>query len=167
MQKIYFVLVCLLPLVAFAQNPKTIQVTTFPDIEYQVIDGFGASDAWRAKFVGKNWPMDKRNKIADLLFSQEVDESGNPKGRPKNDKCITSILRRKLNETDAKGVTWAERITDAMLAKAASTDSTKGTASVLKEVLERVEGKVPDHQIIDSHNVSIEYIPAKYTEAED
>lgn len=80
MQKIYFVLVCLLPLVAFAQNPKTIQVTTFPEIEYQVIDGFGASDAWRAQFVGKNWPIEKRNKIADLLFSQEVDESGNPKG---------------------------------------------------------------------------------------
>lgn len=63
-----------------AQNIKTIQVSTFPDAEYQVIDGFGASDAWRAQFVGKNWPLEKRNKIADLLFSQEVDKSGNPKG---------------------------------------------------------------------------------------
>ena len=48
--------------------------------EYQDMDGFGASDAWRCQFVGKNWPVDKRDQIADLLFSQEDDASGNPKG---------------------------------------------------------------------------------------
>jgi len=48
--------------------------------EYQIIDGFGASDAWRAQFIGKNWPSEKREHIADLLFSQEIDEFGNPKG---------------------------------------------------------------------------------------
>lgn len=80
MYKNWLILFCVLPAVVFAQKTKTIQVTTFPDVEYQVIDGFGASDAWRAQFVGKNWPLEKRNKIADLLFSQEIDESGNPKG---------------------------------------------------------------------------------------
>ncbi len=46
----------------------------------QTIDGFGASDAWRCQFAGKNWPIEKREHIADLLFSREVDADGNPKG---------------------------------------------------------------------------------------
>ena len=48
--------------------------------ELQTMDGFGASDAWRCQMVGKNWPLEKRNAIADLLFSKEVDKEGNPKG---------------------------------------------------------------------------------------
>lgn len=48
--------------------------------ELQTMDGFGASDAWRTQMVGKNWPLEKRNAIADLLFSKEFDASGNPKG---------------------------------------------------------------------------------------
>ena len=48
--------------------------------ELQTMDGFGASDAWRCQMVGKNWPLEKRNAIADLLFSKEVDKDGNPKG---------------------------------------------------------------------------------------
>ncbi|WP_035108732.1 glycoside hydrolase [Flavobacterium denitrificans] len=48
--------------------------------ELQTMEGFGASDAWRCQMVGKNWPMEKRNAIADLLFSKELDKEGNPKG---------------------------------------------------------------------------------------
>lgn len=48
--------------------------------ELQTMDGFGASDAWRCQMVGKNWPLEKKNAIADLLFSQEIDKQGNPKG---------------------------------------------------------------------------------------
>lgn len=47
--------------------------------EAQRIDGFGASDCWSMQYVGL-WPADKRRKIADWLFSKEVDETGNPKG---------------------------------------------------------------------------------------
>lgn len=47
---------------------------------YQTIDGFGASDAWRCQFVGENWPLQKRERIADLLFSRELDANGNPTG---------------------------------------------------------------------------------------
>ena len=65
---------------ASAEHGEPFHVKTRPEVEYQTIDGFGASDAWRAQFVGKNWPMEKRNQIADLLFSQEDDEKGNPKG---------------------------------------------------------------------------------------
>jgi O-glycosyl hydrolase len=48
--------------------------------ELQTMDGFGASDGWRCQFVGKNWPVEKRNAIADLLFSKDIDAAGNPKG---------------------------------------------------------------------------------------
>lgn len=48
--------------------------------ELQTMEGFGASDAWRSQMVGKNWPLDKKNAIADLLFSKEMDALGNPKG---------------------------------------------------------------------------------------
>ncbi|REE02217.1 O-glycosyl hydrolase [Marinoscillum furvescens DSM 4134] len=48
--------------------------------EFQPIDGFGASDAWRTQFVGENWPEHKREQIAELLFSKELDAKGNPKG---------------------------------------------------------------------------------------
>ncbi|MEX2602298.1 MAG: glycoside hydrolase [Balneolaceae bacterium] len=47
---------------------------------YQAIHGFGASDAWSTQFVGKNWPLEKRQQIADLLFSSEPDPDGNPEG---------------------------------------------------------------------------------------
>ena len=47
---------------------------------FQTIDGFGASDAWRCQFVGQNWPDTKKEKIAELLFSKELDKDGNPKG---------------------------------------------------------------------------------------
>ena len=47
--------------------------------QQQTMHSFGASDCWRTKYVG-NWPDEKRNAIADLLFSQETDAMGNPKG---------------------------------------------------------------------------------------
>lgn len=50
------------------------------NIKYQVIDNFSASDAWRMAFIGKNWPLVKKEKIADLLFSRDFDLKGNPVG---------------------------------------------------------------------------------------
>ena len=50
------------------------------EITYQEIDNFSASDAWRMDFVGKNWPLEKKEQIADLLFKREFDKDGNPKG---------------------------------------------------------------------------------------
>ncbi|MGV3587624.1 MAG: glycoside hydrolase [Adhaeribacter sp.] len=46
---------------------------------YQRISNFAASDAWACQFVG-NWPNAKKNAIADLLFSTELDNNGQPKG---------------------------------------------------------------------------------------
>jgi O-glycosyl hydrolase len=50
-----------------------------PSKTYQTIDNFGASDAWSCQFVG-NWPEEKKNTIADLLFSTDTLKDGSPKG---------------------------------------------------------------------------------------
>ncbi|WP_246343863.1 glycoside hydrolase [Adhaeribacter radiodurans] len=46
----------------------------------QTIDNFGAAGCWYAEGIGKFWPTQKKEKIAELLFSQEQDAQGNPKG---------------------------------------------------------------------------------------
>ncbi|MDR0731231.1 MAG: hypothetical protein LBF63_06140 [Treponema sp.] len=52
-----------------------------PNMEYQEMEGFGASDCWVGNWVGQNWAEDTKEQIAEWLFSQDFDEeSGNPKG---------------------------------------------------------------------------------------
>ena len=59
---------------------EALRIRIDPARSFQTIDGFGASDAWQCDLVGRNWPLAKRERIADLLFSREADEHGNPKG---------------------------------------------------------------------------------------
>ncbi len=68
-------MVLALSMSAFGQ----ITITINPAKTYQTIDNFAASDAWACQFVG-NWPDAKKNKIADLLFSNGTDADGSPKG---------------------------------------------------------------------------------------
>lgn len=60
--------------------PQSIEVKIDQAKRYQKVDGFGASDAWRTQFVGRYWPLEKKQQIADWLFSKEIDKNGNPKG---------------------------------------------------------------------------------------
>ena len=46
----------------------------------QTIHSFGASDGWTCKFIGKWADVNKKNKIADLLFSLDTLADGMPKG---------------------------------------------------------------------------------------
>ncbi|TRX71168.1 glycoside hydrolase [Carboxylicivirga sp. M1479] len=46
----------------------------------QTIRNFGASDGWNTEKIGKYWPQEKKEKLAELLFSAEKDDDGNPKG---------------------------------------------------------------------------------------
>ncbi len=78
--KLSWVFFLLAPVLGAAGENKVTRITLDRTIHYQTMDGFGASDAWRCQFVGENWPLEKRERIADLLFSQEVDGDGNPKG---------------------------------------------------------------------------------------
>lgn len=73
----YLALVALVGTIS-AQSIKVYVVDK--NITYQEIDNFSASDAWRCHFVGKYWPQEKKEEIADLLFKREFDEKGNPKG---------------------------------------------------------------------------------------
>ena len=61
-----------------AQKPQEYIIN--PEIKYQEIDNFSASDAWRMDFVGKHWPQEKKERLADLLFKREFDKDGNPIG---------------------------------------------------------------------------------------
>ena len=56
------------------------KVTIDPSQTHQTIEFFGAADAWSGNFVGKYWSDAAKNKVADYLFSQEMDASGNPEG---------------------------------------------------------------------------------------
>ena len=46
----------------------------------QTMVGFGASDAWGCQFIGRNWPLEKREQIADWLFSSDTLANGQPRG---------------------------------------------------------------------------------------
>jgi len=65
-------------------NPPTgathLELTINANQQFQTMHGFGASDAWSCQFIGKNWPIDKKEQIADWLFSRELDANENPKG---------------------------------------------------------------------------------------
>lgn len=56
-----------------------VEVTINADRQLQTMHSFGASDCWRTKYIGL-WPEDKKQQMANLLFSLELDENGNPKG---------------------------------------------------------------------------------------
>ncbi|WP_430814678.1 glycoside hydrolase [Carboxylicivirga sp. RSCT41] len=61
-------------------DSSALNLTIQADATRQKIHGFGASDAWSCQFVGKNWPENKKEQMADWLFSRELDGEGHPKG---------------------------------------------------------------------------------------
>ena len=38
------------------------------DANLQTMESFGASDAWQINNIGKNWPINKKNAIADYYL---------------------------------------------------------------------------------------------------
>ncbi|ACU06063.1 glycoside hydrolase [Pedobacter heparinus] len=58
--------------------PQSIRISLTE--EKQTIHSFGASDCWSAKYVGKWSDLQKKNRIADLLFSTDTTSDGKPKG---------------------------------------------------------------------------------------
>jgi O-glycosyl hydrolase len=46
----------------------------------QIIDNIGSSGCWFSEGIGKYWPSEKKEKIAELLFSQNFDANGKPQG---------------------------------------------------------------------------------------
>lgn len=60
-------------------EPSPVVITINADKTAQTLRNFGASDAWAGQFVG-NWPDQKKNAIADWLFSMDTASDGSPKG---------------------------------------------------------------------------------------
>ncbi|MCE7057558.1 xylanase [Algoriphagus sp. AGSA1] len=58
---------------------EAVKVNALNMESHQIIEHFGASDAWSTQFVGL-WPDEKKRAIAQLLFSMEDDAEGSPKG---------------------------------------------------------------------------------------
>lgn len=62
-----------------SQTTDKIPVSFNTYATHQTIHNFSASDAWACQFIG-NWPDEKRNAIADWLFSLDAYPDGSPRG---------------------------------------------------------------------------------------
>lgn len=60
-------------------KPDVCKFVIESNAKYQTIDNFGASDAWSFQFIGL-WPEEKRQKMAEWLFSTQNDSHGQPRG---------------------------------------------------------------------------------------
>lgn len=63
-----------------SENDDYITISMNLEDRAQQIKAFGASDAWSTQFVGSNWPLEKREQVATLLFSNDSEADGNPMG---------------------------------------------------------------------------------------
>jgi hypothetical protein len=87
--------------------------------------------------------------------------SGNPRGRPKKQDCLTQLLREEIQKicpADREKRSWKQLIIFATLQLAM-----KGNATALKEVWERLDGKVLQTEKlqlggIDGKQVTIEVV---------
>ncbi len=61
-----------------SDSPIVFRIDT--SITYQTMHNFGASDAWSIQNIGTDWPVEVRERVAELLFSTENDRGGQPKG---------------------------------------------------------------------------------------
>lgn len=59
---------------------NSIQLSLNPEKSYQTIRNFGGSDGWTTQPVGLYLNQEKKERLAEMLFSTEMDENGNPKG---------------------------------------------------------------------------------------
>jgi hypothetical protein len=74
-------------------------------------------------------------------------QSGNPAGRPKNEPLLSPEIRRQLRDVcphDLQGRTWLVVLAERLLVLAC-----KGNPAAIKELLERIDGKVTENLQLD------------------
>jgi ribosomal protein L17 len=74
-------------------------------------------------------------------------QSGNPAGAPKRPRIFTQSLLTALKQTDADNVEAIQRIADKLVDLAKD-----GDVQAIKEIADRVEGKVPQAVVGDPDN---------------
>ena len=67
-------------LTSFAQTGNPVVFTIDGQNKAQVIENFGAAGCWFSEGIGKYWPEQKKEQIAEWLFSKSFDKNGSPKG---------------------------------------------------------------------------------------
>lgn len=80
-------------------------------------------------------------------------QSGNPGGKPKRAKLFTNALLASLKKTDEHDVEAIQRIADKLVKLAES-----GDVPAIKEIADRVEGKVPQAIVGDDESDPISLI---------
>lgn len=80
MRIIYWNILMVLALNLIACTHEKQNIVIDMQTEYQTMHSFGASDAWRCQFVGANWPSEKKEQMAEWLFSRDTDANGQPLG---------------------------------------------------------------------------------------
>ena len=110
-------------------------------------------------------PQESNDRRLKNLKPWKPGQSGNPKGRPPKSICLTSLLKEEINKINPKDRakrTWAELIVLATIRLAI-----KGNATALKEVWDRIDGRVQDRRIDDYKPITIEVVnfdPTNYPE---
>ncbi|SFU56150.1 O-Glycosyl hydrolase [Pustulibacterium marinum] len=117
-----FLLFLLILANATAQEVTSIKINTSE--KYQTIDNFGAAGCWYSEGIGKYWPQEKRERIAELLFSKAFDVSGNPVGIGLS-AWRFNIGAGTFEQGDASGIWDVNRRVESFLAPDGSYDWTK------------------------------------------
>lgn len=92
--------------------------------EAQVIDNIGSSGCWFSEGIGKDWPKEKREKIAQLLFSQKIGSDGNLEGIGLSSWRF-NIGAGTTEQGDSSGIKDFRKRTDSFLNRDGSYDWTK------------------------------------------
>jgi hypothetical protein len=69
-------------------------------------------------------------------------QSGNPKGRPPKEQCVTDLLRHKL---EADGHKKMNAVVDKLYAMAMA-----GDVTAIKMIVDRIDGKLPESSKVET-----------------
>lgn len=70
----------LLSIPVLCQDKDQLTFTVHYNDTMQRIRNIGASGCWFSEEIGKWWPLEKKQRIAEMLFSKEFDKNGQPRG---------------------------------------------------------------------------------------
>ena len=76
----FIILLLLITIRSFSQDKPSLTITIHLNDTIQTIRNIGASACWYGEEIGKTWPPAQKQQMAELLFSKEADNSGQPKG---------------------------------------------------------------------------------------